>query len=112
MTEDTATQGARREYTCSFCGKKNAEVERMIAGPDGVAICNECVDLCNEIIDEAVPAPAKKPSGCDKQAASTIVPLGGDALTAPAVPSAVPYEVRRGGNDPSNSPRTMYPAVA
>ncbi len=59
MTEDTATQGARREYICSFCGKKNAEVERMIAGPNGVAICNECVDLCNEIIDEAVPAPAK-----------------------------------------------------
>lgn len=58
MTGDTATAGTRREYTCSFCGKKNAEVARLIAGPNGVAICNECVDLCNQIIDEAVPAPA------------------------------------------------------
>lgn len=41
-----------RPYACSFCGKGNAEVERMIAGPNGVFICNECVDRCNEIIAE------------------------------------------------------------
>jgi ClpX C4-type zinc finger protein len=35
---------------CTFCGKSQREVERLVAGPD-VYICNECVDLCNEIID-------------------------------------------------------------
>ncbi len=39
-----------KPYACSFCGKDNAHVERMIAGPKGVFICNECVDACNEII--------------------------------------------------------------
>ena len=36
---------------CSFCGKTQNQVKKLIAGP-GVYICNECVDLCNEIIDE------------------------------------------------------------
>jgi len=35
-----------------FCGKPEAEVERMVAGPDRVFICNQCVALCQEIIDE------------------------------------------------------------
>lgn len=39
-------------YVCSFCGKQNAQVERLIAGPKGVFICNECVELCNNIIAE------------------------------------------------------------
>jgi DNA-binding transcriptional MerR regulator len=38
-------------HYCSFCKKESAEVRRMIAGPGGVIICNECVALCNEIID-------------------------------------------------------------
>ena len=37
---------------CSFCGKPRAEVGRIIAGPNGVFICNECIALCNRIIDE------------------------------------------------------------
>lgn len=37
---------------CSFCGKEAREVERIIAGPDDVYICNECVDLCQEMIDD------------------------------------------------------------
>jgi ATP-dependent Clp protease ATP-binding subunit ClpX len=36
---------------CSFCGKGQDEVKKLIAGPS-VFICNECVDLCNEIIAE------------------------------------------------------------
>jgi len=39
-------------YQCSFCGKDNTSVERMIAGPHRVYICNECVALCNAIIAE------------------------------------------------------------
>ena len=36
---------------CSFCGKRQNEVKKLIAGP-GVYICDECIDLCNDIIDE------------------------------------------------------------
>ena len=37
--------------TCSFCGKSQKQVKKLIGGP-GVYICDECVELCNEIIDE------------------------------------------------------------
>ena len=40
-----------RDLTCSFCGKGQREVRRLIAGPS-VFICDECVELCNEIIAE------------------------------------------------------------
>ena len=40
-----------KEYTCSFCGKAKDEVKTLIAGPNQY-ICNECVDLCYEIIHE------------------------------------------------------------
>jgi len=51
---------------CSFCGKSQEQVRKLIAGP-GVYICDECVDLCNEILDEelfdsssAVPQPTPR----------------------------------------------------
>lgn len=37
---------------CSFCNKTQAQVRKMIAGPNGVYICDECVDVCAEIIEE------------------------------------------------------------
>ncbi|MGW1884471.1 ATP-dependent Clp protease ATP-binding subunit ClpX [Streptomyces sp. NPDC001970] len=37
---------------CSFCGKSQKQVRRLIAGPPGVQICDECVELCNELIEE------------------------------------------------------------
>lgn len=40
---------------CSFCGKSQEQVRKLIAGP-GVYICDECVDLCNEILDEELAA--------------------------------------------------------
>ncbi|NMH67270.1 hypothetical protein HF072_00430 [Bacillus sp. RO3] len=36
---------------CSFCGKDQSDVDKLIAGP-GVYICNACVGLCNEILEE------------------------------------------------------------
>lgn len=39
------------ELKCSFCGRDQSEVKRLIAGP-GVYICNECIELCSEIIEE------------------------------------------------------------
>lgn len=41
---------------CSFCGKTQKQVKKLIAGP-GVYICDECIDLCNEIIDEELSEP-------------------------------------------------------
>ncbi|MFO8163571.1 MAG: ATP-dependent Clp protease ATP-binding subunit ClpX [Thermodesulfobacteriota bacterium] len=48
MTRKDATSG---ELVCSFCGKSQDEVKKLIAGPS-VYICDECVALCNEIIQE------------------------------------------------------------
>ena len=45
------------QLLCSFCGKSQRQVKKLIAGP-GVYICDECIDLCNEIIDEELVAPA------------------------------------------------------
>jgi ATP-dependent Clp protease ATP-binding subunit ClpX len=42
---------------CSFCGKSQRQVKKLIAGP-GVYICDECIDLCNEIIEEECAEPA------------------------------------------------------
>lgn len=41
---------------CSFCGKSQHEVRKLIAGPNAF-ICNECVDLCNDIIADQPPKP-------------------------------------------------------
>ncbi|HVD09199.1 MAG TPA: ATP-dependent Clp protease ATP-binding subunit ClpX [Gaiellaceae bacterium] len=52
-----ATDG-NEQLLCSFCGKSQRQVKKLIAGP-GVYICDECIDLCNEIIDEELTAPAQ-----------------------------------------------------
>jgi ATP-dependent Clp protease ATP-binding subunit ClpX len=43
---------------CSFCGKSQKQVKKLIAGP-GVYICDECIDLCNEIIEEELSEPSE-----------------------------------------------------
>lgn len=53
----------RKLIYCSFCGKEQAEVKKIIAGP-GVQICDSCVNVCKTIIDrELVAAEAFKPVG-------------------------------------------------
>ena len=54
MPEDNSTRGEKLLY-CSFCGKSQHEVRKLIAGPS-VFICDECVDLCNDIIREETDA--------------------------------------------------------
>ena len=51
---DTLGDGGKLLF-CSFCGKNQNEVRRLIAGPS-VYICDECVDLCNDIISEETQA--------------------------------------------------------
>ena len=53
MAKGTETS---EQLLCSFCGKSQRQVKKLIAGP-GVYICDECIDLCNEIIDEELTAP-------------------------------------------------------
>ncbi|MGH9017385.1 MAG: ClpX C4-type zinc finger protein [Acidimicrobiales bacterium] len=44
--------------SCSFCGKASTAVERMVAGPGDVFICNECIALCADIVDAGAGAAA------------------------------------------------------
>ena len=62
-------KGASSEKTlyCSFCGKSQHEVKKLIAGPS-VFICDECIDLCNDIIRDELPAG----DGADKDARSDL----------------------------------------
>ena len=50
------TNDPNEQLLCSFCGKSQRQVKKLIAGP-GVYICDECIDLCNEIIDEELTSP-------------------------------------------------------
>jgi ATP-dependent Clp protease ATP-binding subunit ClpX len=56
MSDDDTTNESGKLLFCSFCGKNQNEVRRLIAGPS-VYICDECVDLCNDIISEETQAP-------------------------------------------------------
>ena len=53
---------------CGFCDKRQDQVEVLIARPGGVAICTECVDLCNEIIADARARQSMPPRGPDQGA--------------------------------------------
>lgn len=54
MAEKKGSSGEKTLY-CSFCGKSQTEVKKLIAGPS-VFVCDECIDLCNEIIRDELPA--------------------------------------------------------
>ncbi|HEY7703532.1 MAG TPA: ATP-dependent Clp protease ATP-binding subunit ClpX [Acidimicrobiia bacterium] len=49
-------EGSSDILKCSFCGKSQKQVRKLIAGP-GVYICDECIELCNEIIEEELTSP-------------------------------------------------------
>ena len=53
MTDKSKESGSSKLLYCSFCGKSQHEVRKLIAGPS-VYICDECVDLCNDIIREEI----------------------------------------------------------
>jgi ATP-dependent Clp protease ATP-binding subunit ClpX len=57
------SKNPRVQYRCSFCGKSQEQVHRLIAGPGGVYICDECIDLCQEIIaeEQSTPSAVKLP---------------------------------------------------
>jgi len=41
------------EVRCSFCGKSQSAVKKIVAGP-GIAICDECIELCNYMLNEEI----------------------------------------------------------
>ena len=53
MTDENTSGDNGKLLYCSFCGKSQNEVRKLIAGPS-VFICDECVDLCNDIIREEI----------------------------------------------------------
>ena len=59
VTDVANSKNIRATYRCSFCGKSQDQVQRLIAGPGGVYICDECIDLCREIIEEEQSTVAK-----------------------------------------------------
>ena len=65
MTATHGDGGKNNLYHCSFCGKPQGEVKRLIAGPDQVYICDECVGVCTQILTEQAP---------DQQAAAAPLP--------------------------------------
>ena len=51
-----SSKDKEKSLVCTFCGKNQAEVKKLIAGPS-IFICDECVNLCNDIIaEEALPS--------------------------------------------------------
>jgi ATP-dependent Clp protease ATP-binding subunit ClpX len=61
VTTTTTSKGPKVPYRCSFCGKSQEQVRKLIAG-QGVYICDECINLCQEIIEEEMlEAPKARP---------------------------------------------------
>ncbi len=60
------SRSSRVLYHCSFCGKNQDQVKRLIAGPGAVYICDECVELCREIIDEEAAGVGKPKAGAER----------------------------------------------
>ena len=62
--DDGSSSGSGDAYSCSFCGKPQESVRRLIAGPSKIFICNECVGRCQQIIadDQPIVKPHSKPT--------------------------------------------------
>lgn len=84
------------ENTCSFCGKKKAEVKKLIAG-DAANICNECVSLCGDMLSEAGIGVKPSKAKADKPTKETIKP------TKETIEEATSYDQQEEADDWANS---------
>jgi ATP-dependent Clp protease ATP-binding subunit ClpX len=70
MTSETKAAARAVQVRCSFCAKPSSEVAKVVAGP-GVYICNECIGLCNDILQAEQQRPSRppeqQPSGPEQQ---------------------------------------------
>jgi len=89
----TRTTGRGRHVErCTFCEKTRHQVQSLIAGPPGIYICNECIDICNSILQEEqrrTPAAGTRVAADGPQAAS----LATAGVDAPGLPT--PIEIAR-----------------
>src|SRR6204780_263639 len=99
-----------RMTLCSFCGKSQAEVKKIIAGPGGY-ICDSCVNVCKTIIDREVKQPAVevkpafrmiKPAGIKKVLDDYVI---GQEHAKKVLSVAVPNHYKRLNSEPGQSPR-------
>lgn len=60
------------DYTCSFCGAKQANVRILIAAANGIFICENCVALCAEIVAEQLPFDGVYGARCDNDAGGVL----------------------------------------
>ncbi len=80
---------------CSFCGKSQDQVRKLIAGP-GVYICDECIDLCNEILDEELidsQGNARHANEPNRKSSATTHKSGKPAPTLASIPK--PLEIKK-----------------
>ncbi len=80
MTSDTAPGTATLQVNCSFCAKPSSAVAKVVAGP-GVYICNECIQLCNDILEEEQQASSQ---------AGTQLPAREEAMTDEEILALLP----------------------
>ena len=67
--------GGHSQYHCSFCAKDQSHVRRLVAGPGGVYICNECVEACRDVIrEEAGPVEEQQPDAQSPVEAPEVLP--------------------------------------
>ena len=67
--------GGHSQYHCSFCAKDQSHVRRLVAGPGGVYICNECVEACRDVIrEEAGPVEEQQPEAQEPVEAPEVLP--------------------------------------
>src|SRR5262245_4112750 len=96
------TTPRRSVEKCTFCGKSRHAVESLIAGPPGIYICNECVELCNTILLEELKRGGRsprtpRPPGAQGEARTPAATAAGPAAgTTSGVPVQVksPREIR------------------
>ena len=67
--------GGHSQYHCSFCAKDQSHVRRLVAGPGGVYICNECVEACRDVIrEEAGPVEEQQPEAQPQPEVTEVLP--------------------------------------
>lgn len=90
MANNNSGKDKEKTLHCSFCGKSQDEVERMIIGP-GVNICNECITLCHSLLDEDGKPDAARPSAKQRTQQAA-----GRAPVADPVTVLTPAEIKTG----------------
>jgi hypothetical protein len=78
---------------CSFCGRHAAEVRRMVAGPGAAYICDECLQLCNEIMQDPTPFSTKALELASRPPVVIAAPLISEANRSHTITSEPPERI-------------------